>query len=132
MALATLLMLAIGDLPKQSAGRRLAPTDASVVSHVEAGLCLHAGVPARGLAERDRGGAQGDKDAKLAQKLGQLQPFIAVLIIIVNARANLHILGQPETCLALGLHHELDRSGRPGGHGRGPHLGYQEGMAPNL
>jgi hypothetical protein len=41
-----------------------------------------------------------EKDAKLAQKLGQLQPFIAVLPR--NAWPNLHLLGQPNTFLAEG------------------------------
>jgi hypothetical protein len=38
-------------------------------------------------------------DAKLAQKLGQLQPFIAVFSCR-NTWANLHLLGQPNTVLA--------------------------------
>jgi hypothetical protein len=40
------------------------------------------------------------KDAKLAQKLGQLQPFIAVFP--QECMANLHLLGQPNTFLASG------------------------------
>ena len=38
-----------------------------------------------------------EKDAKLAQKLGQLQPFIVVLHR--NTWADLHFLGQPNTFL---------------------------------
>ena len=38
------------------------------------------------------------RDAKLAQKLGRLQPFIAVLP--QECMANLHLLGQPDTLLA--------------------------------
>jgi hypothetical protein len=41
-----------------------------------------------------------EKNAKLAQKLGQLQPFIADSHR--NARANWHLLGQPDTFLAQG------------------------------
>jgi hypothetical protein len=41
-----------------------------------------------------------EKDAKLAQKLGQLQPFRAVLPH--ESWANLYILGQPNTLLARG------------------------------
>jgi hypothetical protein len=40
-----------------------------------------------------------EKDTKLAQKLGQLQPFIAVFP--QESWANLHCLGQPNTFLAL-------------------------------
>ena len=43
--------------------------------------------------QRERG-----KDANLAQKLGQLQPFIAVFPSM-NAWANLHRLSQPDTFL---------------------------------
>ena len=39
-----------------------------------------------------------EKDAKLAQKLGQLQPFIAVLP--QECMANLHLLRHPNTFLA--------------------------------
>ena len=39
-----------------------------------------------------------EKDAKLAQKLGQLQPFVAVFL--QECMANLHLLGQPNTFLA--------------------------------
>jgi hypothetical protein len=49
-----------------------------------------------------------EKDAKLAQKLGQLQPFIAVFRQECIAWANLYILGQPNTFLAAG-------ASRPGG-----------------
>ena len=38
--------------------------------------------------------ALSEKDAKLAQKLGQLQHFLAVLFP-PEARANWHLLGQP-------------------------------------
>jgi hypothetical protein len=42
-----------------------------------------------------------EKAAKLTQKLGQLQPFIAVMLYPHrNAWANLHILGQPNIFLA--------------------------------
>ena len=51
-----------------------------------------------------------EKDAKLAQKLGQLQHFIAVfpweLYSHGNTWANLHILGQPNTLLARATRHE--------------------------
>ena len=40
---------------------------------------------------------ESEKDAKSAQKLGQLQPFIAVFL---QAWANMHLLGQPNTSLA--------------------------------
>jgi hypothetical protein len=40
-----------------------------------------------------------EKNAKLAQKLGQLQPFIADSHR--NARANWHLLGQPDTFFSL-------------------------------
>ena len=40
-----------------------------------------------------------EKDAKLAQKLGQLQPF--ALYSRRNAWANLHLSGQPKTFLAM-------------------------------
>ena len=40
-----------------------------------------------------------EKDTKLAQKLAQLQPFIVVFHR--NAWANFHLLGQPDTFLAL-------------------------------
>jgi hypothetical protein len=42
--------------------------------------------------------ASRDKDATLAQKLGQLQPFLAECFHR-NAWANLHLLGQPNTSL---------------------------------
>ena len=45
--------------------------------------------------------ASRDKDATLAQKLGQLQPFLAECFHR-NAWANLHLLGQPNTSLAAG------------------------------
>ena len=50
----------------------------------------------------DRGGGHGasEKDVKLAQKLGQLQPFIAVFP--QECMANLRLLGQPNTFLARG------------------------------
>ena len=41
---------------------------------------------------------ESEKDAKLAQKLGQLQPFL--VYYHRNARAHLHLLGQPNTFLA--------------------------------
>ena len=41
-----------------------------------------------------------EKDTKLAQKLGQLQPLIAVSYSHRNVWANLHLLGQPNTFLA--------------------------------
>ena len=43
---------------------------------------------------------KGEKDAKLAQKMGQLQPFITVFSR--ENMANLHLLGQPDTSLAKG------------------------------
>jgi hypothetical protein len=43
-----------------------------------------------------------EKDAKLAQKLGQLQPFPA--LFPRECMANLHILGQPNTFLARRTH----------------------------
>jgi hypothetical protein len=65
------------------------------------------GAGARGAAARVRAGAAAgarphrrfsEADAKLAQKLGQLQPFAAVSHR--NAWANLRLLGQPNTVLA--------------------------------
>jgi hypothetical protein len=41
-----------------------------------------------------------EKGAKLAQKLGQLQPFIAVSHM--NAWVNLHLLGHPNAVLTVG------------------------------
>ena len=52
--------------------------------------------PRGGLPQGQRRASE--KDAKLAQKLGQLQPFIAVSHR--NAWANWHLLGQPNTFLA--------------------------------
>jgi hypothetical protein len=50
---------------------------------------------------QDRAWLASEKDAKLAQKLGQLQPFIAVFPQRYRtAWTNLHILGQPNTFLA--------------------------------
>ena len=53
-------------------------------------------------AQRAAGGARlaGEKDAKSAQKLGQLQPFGAVFPQEC-IWANLHLLGRPDTLLAL-------------------------------
>ena len=65
-----------------------------------------------------------EKDAKLAQKLGQLQPFVAVFL--QECMANLHLLGQPNSFFAaapallprglrlprLGLPARLDSRGR--------------------
>ena len=48
------------------------------------------------LSPLSLGSRQSEKDAKLAQKLGQLQPL---LYYHGNARANLHRLGQPNTFL---------------------------------
>jgi hypothetical protein len=44
----------------------------------------------------------GENHAELAQKLGQLQPFIAAFPQESNAWANSHILGLPNTLLARG------------------------------
>ena len=41
-----------------------------------------------------------EKDARLAQKLGQLQPFLAALPQEWNVRANSHLLSQPNIFLA--------------------------------
>ena len=45
--------------------------------------------------ERARRARASEKDAELAQKLGQLQPFLAVFS--QECMANLHLLGQPNT-----------------------------------
>ena len=47
---------------------------------------------------RARPGGASEKDTKFAQKLGQLQPFLAAFP--QECRANLHRLGQPDTFLA--------------------------------
>ena len=53
---------------------------------------------------------EGEKDAKLAQKFGQIQPFIAAYSHRNARRANLHRLGQPNTFLAAGARQiEQDR-----------------------
>jgi hypothetical protein len=49
------------------------------------------------------GDAAGEKAAASAQKLGQLQPFVAVFP--QECMANLHILGQPNTFLAADAAH---------------------------
>ena len=48
---------------------------------------------------------QSEESAKLVQKLGRLQPFIA-LYSHWNLWANLHLLGQPNTFLAPARDHE--------------------------
>jgi hypothetical protein len=67
------------------------------------------------LRARLRPADPSEKDIKLTQKLGQLQPFIASHR---NARANLHLSRQPNTFLAPGhasfQHHgSLPSSGLP-------------------
>ena len=42
-----------------------------------------------------------EKDAELAQKMGQLQPFVAVFPQACMHGANSHILGQPDTFLTI-------------------------------
>jgi hypothetical protein len=67
----------------------------------------------------DRSRLSSEKDAKLAQKLGQLQPFLAVFRYSHrNARTNLHILGQPNTVLVSAGASAVLR-GRPAARGRG-------------
>jgi hypothetical protein len=51
------------------------------------------------MAVQSDGAALSEKEAKLAQKLGQLQHFIA--IFPSNAWADCHLLGQPDTFFAL-------------------------------
>ena len=59
--------------------------------------------PPNGSAEQ-----QGEKAAKLAQKLDQLQPFIAVFP--QECMGQLALLGQPHTSLAQGVHVEALRA----------------------
>ena len=55
-----------------------------------------------GPGPRPRLGALGsEKATKLAQKLGQLQPFVAVFL--QECMANLHLFGQPNSFLAPAL-----------------------------
>ena len=62
------------------------------------------------------GRTQDEKDAKLAQKLGQLQPFIAAFPQEC-IWGNLHLLGQPNTffSLAQARAHRRERYGGPRG-----------------
>ena len=66
------------------------PIVAAMRPQTQAGLGL-------GPLSPKKGGSQ--KDAKLAQKLGQLQPFFYPYSHR-NARANWHLLGQPNTFVA--------------------------------
>ena len=50
------------------------------------------------VTQHSRSGHASEKDAKLAQKLGQLQPFIAVFP--QECMRHLHLLGQPNTFFA--------------------------------
>ena len=76
-------------------------------------LCAH---------RRGHGRRQSEKDVKLAQKLGQLQPCIAVFP--QECTADLHLLGQPNTFLAQDLESDgIDRrlpvgAAHPSHHGR--------------
>jgi hypothetical protein len=56
----------------------------------------------RGSAGERLHGPFSEKDAALAQKSGQLQPY-APLYSHRNALANLHFLGQPDALLAHGV-----------------------------
>ena len=95
---------------------------------------LHVQLPAVGAAG-PTGDATSEKVAKLAQKLGQLQPFIAVFP--QKCMANLHLLGQPNTVLAAaprgasavpGVRRlPLDPEGRPQ-----PLVGVRAGRGPEL
>jgi hypothetical protein len=69
-----------------------------------------AGCNVRGADRRAGRGAASEKDTKLAQKLGQLKPFLAafpeecmgqlqpfIAVFSPECMANLHLLGQPNT-----------------------------------